>query len=332
MNLISRGNNFLSSKFPIIGGAMTWVSDASLVSSISNNGCFGVLASGNLDTFTLSEEIKKTKALLEADKKFGVNLITLHPKISEMIDVCIANSVEYVVFAGSIRELKKEWIMRLKNNNIKIFAFAPSLLIAKGLIKIGVDALIIEGNEAGGHIGPVSTVVLAQEIIPHLKNEIPIFIGGGIGHGSIINLFLKMGATGVQIGTHFVCSEESNAHINFKNAFISANSRDSVVSHQVDKEFPIIPVRSIKNKAHDDFYRFQMEVISQYKNGIIKKEDASLKIEKFWVGALKKAVIDGDIENGSLMAGQSVGMISSIMPMKKIINSLIEDFEISNKG
>jgi enoyl-[acyl-carrier protein] reductase II len=275
----------------------------------------------------LDIEIKKTKKLILDHKKFGVNLITLHTKISQMIDICIENKVEYIIFAGSVREIKKEWVDKIKRFNIKIFAFAPSLLIAKGLIKLGIDALIIEGNEAGGHVGPVSTTVLAQEILPILGSEIPIFVGGGIGHGSIIFSFLKMGAAGVQIGTHFVCSEESGAHPNFKQAFISANSRDAVVSIQIDKEFPVIPVRSIKNQASDEFLKFQKQIIDQYKQKLISKEDATLKIEKFWAGALKKAVIDGDVQNGSLMAGQSVGMISKIRPIREIIDELIKQTE-----
>lgn len=323
-NLIKRGNEFLGgTKFPIIGGAMTWVSDAKLVASISNEGCFGVLASGAMSPEHLGQEIELTKKLLLDNKKFGVNLITMHPQLREMIEVCLEKNIEYIVFAGSIALLKKNLIEILKENQVKILTFAPSLSIAKGLIRMGIDALILEGHEAGGHVGPVSTAVLAQEILPYLADQVPIFMAGGIGHGNLIAAFLKMGAAGVQIGTHFVCTHESRAHPNFKKAFIAANSRDAVVSVQLNKDFHVIPVRSIKNKAYDLFNEFQIQTIKEYQQGLYSKDQAQLKIEKFWAGALRKAVIDGDVENGSLMAGQSVGMVNSERSLKDLIDELI---------
>lgn len=318
---INRGNDFLGTKFPIIGGAMTWVSNSILVAAISNAGGFGVLASGSMSLETLKKEIESTISLV-GSHLFGVNLITMHPQLEEMIKICIELKVQYIVFAGSVALIKRDLIAILKQNNIKILCFAPSLIIAKGLIRMGIDALILEGNEAGGHIGPVSTMVLAQEILPHII-EVPIFIGGGIGNGAAIAAFLKMGAAGVQIGTKFVCAFESPAHKNFKEIFIKSQSRDALSSVQLSPDFQVIPVRAIKNKASENFMAFQMTILDEFKQGLVAKEEAQLNIEKFWVGSLKRAVVDGDIENGSLMAGQSVGMVKKEESVIDIINELI---------
>ena len=321
---IRRGCDFLLCKrFPIICGAMTWVSDAKLVSAICNAGCFGVLASGSMEAQNLEDEIIKTKTI--TNESFGVNLITMHPQLLQMIDVCLDNNIQYIVFAGSTGAIKKDTFDRIKSCGAKIICFAPSLIIAKGLIKWGVDALILEGSEAGGHIGPVSTTVLAQEILPFIS-EVPVFIGGGIGSGNMIKSFINMGASGVQLGTKFVCSYESSAHPKFKEAFISASSRDAVASIQLDKDFKVIPVRALKNKASEDFIEFQKLVINEYKNGIMTKESAQLKIEKYWAGSLKRAVIDGDVECGSLMAGQSVGMVYKEQSVNDIIEELLSPF------
>jgi enoyl-[acyl-carrier protein] reductase II len=323
--LITRGNEFLGTNFPIICGAMTWVSNHKLVASVSNNGCFGVIASGSMTPELLENEIKLTQALTK--KNFGVNLITMHPKLEEMINISLKLSVKYLIFAGSIGKIPRDILSTIKNQGVKIMTFAPSLSIANGLIRNGFDAIILEGMEAGGHIGPVSTTVLAQEILPNISEKTPVFIGGGIGHGSMIAAFLEMGASGVQLGSRFVCSYDSPAHPNFKKKFIESASRDAVVSIQVDENFPVIPVRSIKNKAHHDFTQYQHEIILQYKNNQLTKENAQLKIEHYWAGALRKAVIDGDVENGSLMAGQSVGMVKKEQSTQEIISELIKETE-----
>lgn len=328
--LWARGQAFLECDYSIIGGAMSWVSEANLVAAISNAGGFGVIASGAVPPKILSTEIQKTRAL--TNKKFGVNLITLNPQINLLIDVCIKEKIEYVILAGGLPN--KSHIQTLKENNIKVISFAPVLTLAKKMIKMGADALIIEGMEAGGHIGPVSTSILAQEILPEIS-EVPIFIAGGIGEGRLMASYLMMGASGVQIGTKFVCAKESMAHKNFKKVFINAHARDAVASIQLDSKFPVIPVRAIKNKATDDFIEKQKSVLTAYKAGQISLEEGMLEIECFWAGRLRAAVIDGDIENGSLMAGQTVGLVKSIQPVKEIIKELCESGEyylISHRG
>ena len=318
------GIEFLGSNFAIMGGAMSWVSDPYLVSAISNAGGFGVLACGSIDPDELRKEIELTQQL--TNNPFGVNLIIMHPSLNELIEVCIEKRVTHIVLAGGIPNNKT--ITHIKDAKIKIMCFASSLSIGKRLVRTGVDALIIEGMEAGGHIGPVSTSVLAQEILPYFREEeslkkIPIFIAGGIGRGEMIAHYLIMGASGCQIGTLFVCTHESRVHQNFKEIFIKSSSRDAMSSSQLSKDFPVIPVRAIKNDASVKFLELQKEIINLYHQGKISKEDGQLSIEKFWAGALRKAVIDGDITNGSLMAGQSVGMVREIQTTEQVINGLI---------
>ena len=318
------GTEFLGSSFAIMGGAMSWVSDHNLVSAISNAGGFGVLACGSVDPNTLKKEIILTKQL--TTHPFGVNLIIIHPDLTDLIDVCIETGITHIVLAGGIPNSKM--ITYIKSAKIKTMCFAPSLSIAKRLVRAGVDALIIEGMEAGGHIGPVSTSVLAQEILPYFRQEeslkkVPIFIAGGIGRGEMIAHYLIMGASGCQIGTLFVCTYESRIHKNFKEIFIKSSSRDAVSSVQLSKDFPVIPVRAIENDASIKFLELQQDTINLYNQGKISKQDGQLRIEKFWAGALRKAVIDGDIVNGSLMAGQSVGMIQNLETTEQVINNLI---------
>ncbi|MEK6733653.1 MAG: nitronate monooxygenase [Pseudomonadota bacterium] len=315
-----KGQELLGSKYAILGGAMSWVSEHNLVAAISNAGGFGVLACGAMNADLLEKEIKATQRL--TSNPFGVNLITMHPELDELIEICKKNNVTHVVLAGGLP--KSYMIDALKQANIKVIAFAPALVIAKKLIKMRVDGIVIEGMEAGGHIGPVSTTVLAQEILPILKDEIPIFVAGGIGRGEMIAQFLKMGAAGCQLGTRFVCANESIAHENFKNIFLKSQARDTITSIQLDSNFPVIPVRALANKGTDEFLKAQRNAIDEYNDGKLSKEEAQLKIEKFWAGALRRAVIDGDIEYGSVMAGQSVGMVSKTQSTKEIIEELVD--------
>jgi enoyl-[acyl-carrier protein] reductase II len=199
--------------------------------------------------------------------------------------------------------------------------------MGKKLLKMGLDALIIEGNEAGGHIGPVSTSVLAQEILPIIR-EVPVFVAGGIGSGSMIASYLLMGASGCQLGTRFVCAFESPAHPLFKKAFIQANARDAIPSLQCDPRFPVIPVRSLQNKGTLSFQEIQYDLIRLFDNNELSLKEAQLKIEHFWAGSLRRAVIDGDIEYGSLMAGQSVGFVKKEESVFDIMTSLIEEIVV----
>jgi enoyl-[acyl-carrier protein] reductase II len=316
--LWARGREFLGTDLAVMGGAMTWVSERNLVAAISNAGGFGVIASGSMSPELLDAEIAATAALTR--HPFGVNLITMHPQLLELIDVCIADRVGHVVLAGGIPSGAA--IQRIRDGGGRVVCFAPALVLAKKLIRMGADAIVIEGNEAGGHVGPVSTAVLAQEVLPHLT-EVPVFVAGGIGRGEAILSYLEMGGSGVQLGTRFVCAHESIAHPRFKRAFIRASARDAVSSVQLDARFPVIPVRALANPATDRFRDVQRQVIERFSRGELSQKEAQLEIEHFWAGALRRAVIDGDVENGSLMAGQSVGLVSSEQSTAEILAELV---------
>ena len=319
--LMHRGTAFLGCEYAILGGAMSWISERHLVSAISNAGGFGVIACGAMSPELLDREIAETKA--RTDRPFGVNLITMHPQLSELIDVCAKHEVSHVVLAGGLPPGGA--IDRIKASGAKVICFAPALSLAKKLIRSGVDALVIEGMEAGGHIGPVSTSVLAQEILPDIAAQLPVFVAGGIGRGEAIAGYLEMGAAGAQLGTRFVCATECVAHPNFKKAFIRASARDAVPSVQMDPRLPVIPVRALKNKQTEAFNLKQREVASMLDEEQVEMSEAQLQIEHYWAGALRRAVIDGDIENGSVMAGQSVGMVRQEQPAAEIIGQLVDE-------
>lgn len=322
-DLCKKSRDFLGVPYPILGGAMSWVSDSHLVSAISNGGGFGLLACGAMEPHHLDAEIQATKDKTNAP--FGVNLISLHPRLLDLIAVCRNHGVTHIAIAGGLPP--QNAIQMIKEFGAKVLCFTPTLALGKRLIRQGVDGLIIEGNEAGGHIGPVSTTVLAQEILPTLSKEVPIFVAGGIGRGDTILAYLEMGATGCQLGTRFVCAVESPAHANFKQAFIRASSRDAVVTPQLDPRFPVIPVRALVNEGSQKFIDFQRETINQYNQGNVSLKDGQMAIEHFWAGSLRRAVIDGDVTGGSLMAGQSVGLVSSSEPAETILNTLMQEAE-----
>ena len=315
----ARGRDFLGTRYAIMGGAMSWVSERNLVAAISNAGGFGVVACGSLAPDQLAAEIDGVYE--RCDQPFGVNIIVMHPELDALVATCVERRVSHVVLAGGMPP--KRTVETLKEAGTRVVAFAPTLPLARRFARQGIDALIIEGMEAGGHIGPVSTNVLAQEVLPHF-DEVPVFVGGGIGRGDAMALYLAMGAAGCQLGTRFVCATESIAHPDFKRAIIRANARDARLSVQIDPAFPVIPVRAVANKATERFEAFQRETITRYRQGEVELAEARLAIEHFWAGALRRAAIDGDVENGSLMAGQSVGMVKAEQPTGEIIADLIE--------
>lgn len=324
--LMRRGADFLGSETAILCGAMSWVSERHLVAAISNAGGFGVIACGAMTPDLLDAEITATRKL--TDKPFGVNLITMHPELFDLIAVCASHRVGHVVLAGGIPPKGSvEAIKAGEHGGAKVICFAPTLALARKLLRSGADALVIEGMEAGGHIGPVSTSVLAQEMLPALANEHLIFVAGGIGRGEAIAGYLEMGACGVQLGTRFACATESIAHPNFKKAFFRASARDAVASVQVDPRLPVIPVRALRNKGTEEFTARQREVARALDEDGIAMAEAQLQIEHYWAGALRRAVIDGDVENGSLMAGQSVGMVTAEEPVAAIIAQLMAESE-----
>jgi enoyl-[acyl-carrier protein] reductase II len=317
--LWARGTAFLGCRVAIMGGAMSWVSEKNLVAAISNAGGFGVIACGAMTPDLLAEQIAGAHAL--TDRPFGVNLITMHPQLDDLIRVTLEGKIGHIVLAGGIPPGSA--VRAVKDGGARLITFAPALSLARRLVRSGADAIVIEGSEAGGHIGPVSLTVLAQEILPHLR-DVPVFVAGGLGRGEAILSYLEMGASGVQLGTRFAAAVESIAHPNFKRAFIRANARDAMPSVELDPRLPVIPVRGLLNQGTKRFLEHQAETRDKFVAGELTKDAAQLVIERFWAGALRRAVIDGDVETGSVMAGQSVGMVTAETPVAAIIQELVD--------
>jgi len=317
-----RGRKFLGCRYPIMCGAMTWVSDPKLVTAVGNAGGFGLLAGGNAPLEVLEKQIIETTQL--SKNPFGVNLITLAPVYKDQLDLVCRMNCRFIVFAGGIPKLKE--MEQAKNSGAKVICFAPTALLAHKLIERGADALILEGSEAGGHIGPVALSVLIQQILFEVE-DVPIFIAGGIATGRMLGHLLMMGAAGIQMGTRFVMAEECNAHENFKKVFERARARDAMATPQFDSRLPVIPVRALKNEGTIEFGKLQLELLYKLDNHLMEREEAQFEVEKFWVGALRDAVVDGDVQRGSLMAGQSVGLVDRIQPLQSIIAEMIDEAE-----
>jgi enoyl-[acyl-carrier protein] reductase II len=317
--LWKRGKEFLEVETPILGGAMTWISTSGLVSAISNAGGFGVLAGGNMPIQMFKDEIRKTGEL--TDRPFGLNLITIAPNFKEHLKHAIKVRFPYIILAGGLPP--RSAITEAKERKLKVLCFAPTVEVARKLISLGADALIIEGHEAGGHIGPVSTSVLAEQILPRTR-EVPVFVAGGIASGMMMVHYLMIGASGVQLGTRFVVAEESPAHPAFKKALIRAKSKDAVPTAQFDPRLKVIPVRALVNEGTRDFATLQLGLVAQLERGQVTPEEAAMKLEEFWIGGLRKAAVDGDVERGSVMAGQSVGLVNKTQPVREIIAELVE--------
>lgn len=323
---IKTGQDFLGCKFPIMCGAMTWVSDSKLIGALGNAGGFGLLAGGNTPVNILEKEIIATREYTEAP--FGVNLITIAPVYKDQLSLVCDMHCELVMFAGSIP--KDSEIQQVKDTGAKVICFAPTPPLAHRLIKMGADALMIEGAEAGGHIGPVSLSVLLQNILFEI-DSVPVFVAGGIATGRMMAHLLMMGAAGIQMGTRFVLSEECKVHPKFKEVFIKANARDAVATPQFDSRLPVIPVRALKNKGSIEFSKLQIELMDKLEKKLIDQQQAQYEVENFWVGALRDAAVNGDIERGSLMAGQSVGLVDKIKPIQGIIDEMVNDAEYELK-
>jgi enoyl-[acyl-carrier protein] reductase II len=320
--LWQKGKDFLQVKYPIISGGMTWISDHNLAKAVSDCGAFPVLAAANMAPDELEHEIDECVKTLKAP--FAVNLITIAPNYRAHFDLILRKNAQYVIFAGSFP--RKTDIQQMKKNGKKTLSFASERTIASRQIDYGVDALILEGSEAGGHIGYVSLIILLQQVLFGFR-DFPIFVAGGLADGRLMAYLLLMGAYGCQFGSLFVCSEECNAHPNFKQAFIRARARQAMATPQYDSRLPVVAVRAIRNRATEEFGKLQFRLLKQLENGEITRDKAQYEVEKFWIGSLRKGVVDGDIDFGSLMAGQSVGLINEIKPIKEIINQLMQDAE-----
>ena len=321
--LWKQGRDLLGVKYPIICGAMTWVSEPKLVSEVCNAGAFASLACGNMPPDMLDQQIQKTREL--TDKPFAVNLITIAPNYKDHLEVACNAKMPVIVFAGSVP--RESEIERAKASGAKVLVFASTELLAKRMIRYGVDGLILEGMEAGGHIGPVSGTVLWQQILFQYSENIPIFIAGGIATGKLMARLLIMGAAGIQMGTSFVMTEECAAHDKFKEVFRRAQAREAMATPQFDSRLPVIPVRSLRNKGTIEFSKLQLELLHRLDSGEINRQTAQEEVEKFWIGGLHTAAVKGDVDAGSLMAGQAVGLVKEIKPVQQLLADIINDAE-----
>jgi len=317
-----KGADFLGVKYPIICGAMTWVSEPGLVAAVCNEGGFGALAGGNTPPDILEKQIEETRRL--TSKPFGVNLITIAPAYKEHLNLLQKTKPPFVIFAGSFPKASE--IQQVKDFGAKVLCFASTRSIAERMLRYGADALILEGMEAGGHVGHVTLTILLQQVLFEVGN-VPVFVAGGIATGRMCAHLLLMGAAGIQLGTRFAVAKESIAHPEFKKTFIRSHARSAVSTPQFDSRLPVVAVRALKNRGMDDFNALQLSLIKKLENKEISRNEAQYQVEHFWMGALRKAVIDGDVKTGSLMAGQSVGLVDKVESVQEIITDLIENTE-----
>jgi len=292
----------LNIEYPIIQGGMAWVATAELAAAVSEAGGLGIIAAGNAPAEVVEKEIHKAKKL--TNKPFGVNVMLLSPFVDEVVEVILREKVA-VVTTGAGNPGK--YIEALKAIGTKIIPVVPSVALAKRMEKLGVDAVIVEGTEAGGHIGELTTMVLVPQVASEIS--IPVIAAGGIADGRGFIAAMGLGAEGVQIGTRFICSTECVVHDNYKDMVLKAKDRDAIVTARTTGH----PVRVLKNKLSKEFARMEKEGISPE------------ELEAFGTGKLRLAVIEGDIENGSVMAGQIAAMVKDIKPCKEIIEEIITD-------
>ena len=294
----------LNIKYPIFQGAMAWVSDSSLAAAVSNGGGLGIIAGANAPASLIREEIRKTKKL--TNKPFGLNIMLLSDNADELANIAIEEGVKVITTgAGNPGKYISKW----KKAGIKVIPVVASVALAKRMERSGVDAIIAEGCESGGHIGKLTTMVLMPQVVDAVK--IPVIAAGGIGDGRGVAASFMLGASGVQVGTRFLVADECTIHDNYKNAVIKASDIDTVVTGRITGH----PVQVIKNKLAREYLKLE--------NNKAPIEE----LEEVGRGALKKAVKDGDVDDGSLMAGQISGLVNKTQSAKEIIEEMFKEYE-----
>lgn len=294
----------LNIEYPIFQGGMAWIADSSLAAAVSNAGGLGIIAAANAPVDYIREEIRKTKKL--TDKPFGVNIMLLSPNAEEIAKVVCEEGVKVVTTgAGNPGKYIEMW----KSHGIKVIPVVPSVALAKRMERSGVDAVIAEGCESGGHIGKLTTMTLVPQVVDALN--IPVIAAGGIGDGRGVAAAFMLGAKGIQIGTRFLVAYECTVHQNYKDVILKANDIDTVVTGRPTGH----PVQVIKNK-----------LARRYE--ILEKDGGTAEqLEELGRGALPRAAKDGDIDNGSIMSGQIAGLISKEQSCKEIIEEMFSEYE-----
>lgn len=297
-------NELLNIKYPLIQGGMANIATGEFAASVSNAGALGLIGAGGMDTATLKKNIEICRKL--TDKPFGVNIMLMNPCAEEMAQLVIDEHIAVVTTgAGNPSKYVEAW----KAAGIKVLPVVPSVALAKRLERSGVDALIVEGTEAGGHIGELTTMSLVPQVVKSVS--LPVIAAGGIASGSQMLAAFALGACGVQVGTCLLASEECPIHQNYKEAIVKAKDTETIVTGRINGT----PVRSLKNKMVKEY-------VKKEKEGATMEE-----LEVYTLGSLRKAVLDGDVANGSLMAGQVAGMITEILPVKIIIERIFKEYK-----
>lgn len=295
--------DILNIQYPIIQGGMAWVATAELAAAVSNAGGLGIIGAGNAPKEIIRAEIKKAREL--TDKPFGVNIYFMSPFAEDIVQLVIEEKIP-VITTGAGNPGK--YISSLKEVGVKIFPVVSSVALAKRLAKVGVDGFIAEGLECGGHVGTLTTMVLVPQVVDAV--ELPVIAAGGIGDGRGIAAALALGAVGVQMGTRFICAEECTVHKNYKEAVIKARDRDTVLTG-----FKGHYVRVLKNK------------LTRVYDELVARNAPEEEFQKLGVGKLRLSAVEGDVEGGTIMAGQVAAMVKKIQPAQEIIKELVIEAE-----
>ena len=301
----------LGVKYPIIQGGMAWVAEYHLAAAVSNAGGLGLIGAASAPAEWVREQIQKAKEL--TDKPFGVNIMLMSPYADEVAQIVAEERVKVVTTGeGNPEKYMKMW----KEAGVKVIPVVASVALAKRMERSGADALVAEGCEAGGHIGESTTMVLVPQVVDAVS--IPVIAAGGIADGRGIAAAFMLGAKGVQMGTHFVVTEESQVHDNYKERIIKARDIDSRVTGRTTGH----PVRALRNEMTKQYIELE------------NKGAGFEELEKLTLGGLRKAVIEGDVVHGSVMAGQIAGMVKERLTCKALINKLVKETDgiIGGKG
>lgn len=301
----TRITELLSCEYPLIQGGMAWVAEHTLASAVSNAGGIGLIAGGSAPIDYLRDQIRKCKE--KTDKPFGVNIMMMSPNADDLAQLCIDEKVA-VVTTGAGNPAK--YIPAWKEAGIKVIPVIPSVALAKRMERAGADAVVAEGTESGGHIGENTTMCLVPQVVDAL--EIPVIAAGGIADGRGVAASFMLGAEGVQIGTRFLASEECQIHTTFKELVVKAKDTDSVVTGRYTGH----PCRNIKTK-------FSKKLASGEKDGSLTPDE----FEELTLGSLRKAVQDGNLDEGSFLCGAIAGMINNIKPCDAIVKDIMKQAE-----
>ena len=297
-------NEMLQIEFPVIQGGMANIATGTFAAAVSNAGALGLIGAGGMTAAQLREEIKTCKRL--TNKPFGVNIMLMNPEAEAMAKVVCEEGVAVVTTgAGNPGKYVSDW----KAAGIKVFPVVSSVALAKRLASLGVDGLIAEGCESGGHVGELTTMALVPQVCDAV--EIPVIAAGGIADGRQMTAAFVLGACGVQVGTCLLASEECPIHQNYKEAIVKAKDNDTIVTGRIGGA----PVRVLKNPM-------AREYVKREKEGADKME-----LEKYTLGSLRRAVVEGDTKTGSLMAGQVSGMVKEILPVRQILENMVKQYE-----